>query len=243
MPWKALFPRQAWKPLWPPYFDHIWNAGSVGNRTEITCSGQISYRLVGFRGVLPRAVFLDQCGIGGIFSSSMNSLVLFSGVLESPWREGRMYWQCISLCLCLPRDLHLLYSSLHVLTPFFTLAFGKLSGLSCAILSSLFSQAACVVLTLLSYKDFLIFHFGFFFFFFSLSALQPPSPHHSSLHPPTPAFFFLFLFCLNFQISLRGETTSIGKNQAKPSHLVMVSGTLFRWWHIFRNQCPAGLCS
>lgn len=138
--------------------------------------------------------FLDQCGVGGIFSSSMNLLVLFSGVLESPWREGRMYWQCISLCLCLPRDLHLLYSSLHVLTPFFTLAFGKLSGLSCAILSSLFSQAACVVLTLLSYKDFLIFHFGFFLFFFFSLCTPPPISSPPFLAPPHPSLFLSFSF-------------------------------------------------
>lgn len=114
-------------------------------------------------------VFLDQWDVGEIFSSSVDFPGLFSGVLESLWREDRMYWQCISLCLCLPWVLHLLYSSLHVLTPFFTLAFGKLSELSCAILSSLFSQAACVVLTLLSCKAFfLLFVFGVFFLSFAI---------------------------------------------------------------------------
>lgn len=136
-------------------------------------------------------------GCGGIFISSMNLLVLSSSVLERPWREGRMYWQCFSLCLCLPWVLCFLYSSLHVLTPFFTLVFGKLSGLSCAILSSLFSQATCVVLTLLSCEGFLLFLFGVFFIFFS-----------------TPHFCFCLFFPFSafiFECCAKGKLLILGK--------------------------------
>lgn len=148
-----------------------------------------------FKGISPPAVFLDQRGVGGIFSSSKNSLVLFSGVPESPRREGRIYWQCISLCLCLPWVLSLLYSSLHVLTPFFYSCFWKAIR-TCAILSSLFSQAACVVLTSLSCKAFLLFLFGIFFLSFSI----------------LPCFFF-FSSALIFKCHTERKLLALGKHK------------------------------
>lgn len=197
MLWKVSSPQQVWNPLTSPCFDHKQKfpcpaVSVVGLRYPVLDRFHTDSS---FKGISPPAVFLDQRGVGGIFSSSKNSLVLFSGVPESPRREGRIYWQCISLCLCLPWVLSLLYSSLHVLTPFFYSCFWKAIR-TCAILSSLFSQAACVVLTSLSCKAFLLFLFGIFFLSFSI----------------LPCFFF-FSSALIFKCHTERKLLALGKHK------------------------------
>lgn len=122
------------------------------------------HRVLWVKGILSPAVFLDQRGVHGIFFF-LSELVPFSWC---PWkplkRRQNVLAICFSLSVLAMGSLLALFISACFNASFFTLAFGKLSGLSCVILNSLFSQAACVVLTLLSCKDFLLSLLEVFFF-------------------------------------------------------------------------------